>query len=294
MYKAFGELRSTPSSLGTDYKFTGQREEASLGLYFFVSRFFDPSLGRFTSPDTIVPTSTQGTQAWDRYAFVNNNPVRYNDPTGHSAECDLNPCDEEESESQPPPSCLPNDAQCLLEDIQSKYGIVVNNADGLWTPDQLVAIGLGMQKLMAAMGNEAFQGLFSGVVFSIGDCSAKRMCTTGNRDVIIDTRVGNDMAYIQRETVHELAHVWSAITGTRMSKAFMTATGGYYQSGVYVPGSTPPTTHASLGRGDDWAESVTAFLYPGYGTLDPTRASFVGGSLSNPFLYFFNYMGMGR
>jgi len=31
--------------------------------------------------------STQGTQAWDRYAYVNNNPVRYNDPTGHIA-CD--------------------------------------------------------------------------------------------------------------------------------------------------------------------------------------------------------------
>ncbi len=30
-----------------------------------------------------MPTGTQGTQAWDRYAFVNNNPVRYNDPTGH-------------------------------------------------------------------------------------------------------------------------------------------------------------------------------------------------------------------
>jgi len=38
------------------------------------------------SPDTIVPTSTQGTQAWDRYAFVNNNPVRYTDPTGHKLE----------------------------------------------------------------------------------------------------------------------------------------------------------------------------------------------------------------
>jgi hypothetical protein len=31
--------------------------------------------GRFTPPDSIVPTQTQGTQAWDRYAFVNNNPV---------------------------------------------------------------------------------------------------------------------------------------------------------------------------------------------------------------------------
>jgi RHS repeat-associated protein len=83
LYKAFGETRFSSGNLGTDYKFTGQREEASLGIYFFNARWFDPSLGRFTSPDTIVPTSTQGTQAWDRYAFVNNNPVRYNDPTGH-------------------------------------------------------------------------------------------------------------------------------------------------------------------------------------------------------------------
>jgi RHS repeat-associated protein len=89
LYKAFGETRYTDGILGTDYKFTGQREEASLGIYFFNARWMDPSLGRFTSPDTIVPTGTQGTQAWDRYAFVNNNPVRYNDPTGHGVDCGI-------------------------------------------------------------------------------------------------------------------------------------------------------------------------------------------------------------
>ncbi len=36
-----------------------------------------------------MPTGTQGTQAWDRYAFVNNNPVRYNDPTGHGVDCGM-------------------------------------------------------------------------------------------------------------------------------------------------------------------------------------------------------------
>jgi RHS repeat-associated protein len=83
LYKAFGETRYTLGNLSTDYKFTGQREEASLGIYFFNARWYDGSLGRFLSPDTLVPTSTQGTQAWDRYVFVNNNPVRYTDPTGH-------------------------------------------------------------------------------------------------------------------------------------------------------------------------------------------------------------------
>jgi len=83
LYKAFGETRYSSGALGTDYKFTGQREQAELGLYFYGARWFDPSIGRFISPDTIVPTQTQGTQAWDRYAYVNNNPVRYTDPTGH-------------------------------------------------------------------------------------------------------------------------------------------------------------------------------------------------------------------
>jgi len=82
LYKAWGETRYSSGALGTDYKFTGQREQAELGLYFYGARWFDPSIGRFTSPDTMIP-STQGTQAWDRYAYVNNNPVRYNDPTGH-------------------------------------------------------------------------------------------------------------------------------------------------------------------------------------------------------------------
>lgn len=44
----------------------------------------DPQLGRFAQADTMIPQS-QGTQAWDRYAFVNNNPVRYTYPTGHYA-----------------------------------------------------------------------------------------------------------------------------------------------------------------------------------------------------------------
>jgi hypothetical protein len=42
----------------------------------------DPSLGRFTQPDTLIP-GNQGTQAYDRYAYTSNNPLRYTDPTGH-------------------------------------------------------------------------------------------------------------------------------------------------------------------------------------------------------------------
>jgi RHS repeat-associated protein len=77
LYKAFGETRYTSGILGTDYHFTGQRNDSYIKLYFYGSRYYDPELGRFIQPDSIVPASSQGTQAWDRYAFVNNNPVRY-------------------------------------------------------------------------------------------------------------------------------------------------------------------------------------------------------------------------
>jgi hypothetical protein len=40
-------------------------------------------LGCWTQPDTVVPVGVQGVQAWDRYAYVNNSPVRFNDPSGH-------------------------------------------------------------------------------------------------------------------------------------------------------------------------------------------------------------------
>jgi len=34
-----------------------------------------------------VPEAAQGTQAWDRFAYVNNSPTKWIDPTGHSVDC---------------------------------------------------------------------------------------------------------------------------------------------------------------------------------------------------------------
>ena len=43
---------------------------------------YDATAGRFISADTMIPEQ-QGVQAWDRYAYTSNNPIRYTDPTGH-------------------------------------------------------------------------------------------------------------------------------------------------------------------------------------------------------------------
>jgi RHS repeat-associated protein len=67
----------------TDYRFTGQKEDAS-GLYYFNARYYDPSIGQFISPDTLVPDPSN-VQAYNRYLYALGNPLRYNDPSGHSA-----------------------------------------------------------------------------------------------------------------------------------------------------------------------------------------------------------------
>ena len=53
-----------------------------LGIYFYNARFYSPYLNRWIQPDTIIP-GAGNSQAYDRFAYVLNNPVIYTDPSGH-------------------------------------------------------------------------------------------------------------------------------------------------------------------------------------------------------------------
>ncbi|GEM_PF-3136472 len=81
-YKPWGESRYTSGVTPTARRFTGQIEDAAIGLYFYNARSYDPSLGRFIQADTMVP-SPANPQSLNRYAYTLNNPLRYTDPTGH-------------------------------------------------------------------------------------------------------------------------------------------------------------------------------------------------------------------
>ena len=70
----------------TDYGFTGQQNLPGLGLMDYKARMYDPFLGRFVQADTILPEAGKA-GAFDRYAYVNNNPINFNDPSGHAQVC---------------------------------------------------------------------------------------------------------------------------------------------------------------------------------------------------------------
>jgi RHS repeat-associated protein len=85
-YHAYGRFR-TGGVLTSDHKFTGQKLDAS-GLYYFNARYYDPELGSFISPDTMVPDPTN-LHDHNRYMAFRGNPMKYNDPSGHQASCIL-------------------------------------------------------------------------------------------------------------------------------------------------------------------------------------------------------------
>jgi RHS repeat-associated protein len=120
-YKAFGDTRYTSGTTPTTFKFTGQRQESSLGIYYYGARWYDSSLGRWLSPDSIIPAQ-QGVVGNDRYAYSNNNPVRFIDPSGHSVDCALG--EEECNAGELPPSSL--------IDLYSEY----YDLDNTWIDNQ--------------------------------------------------------------------------------------------------------------------------------------------------------------
>src|SRR4029079_7987869 len=63
-------------------EFTGHEPIPGVGLVNMNGRLYDPSLGRFLSPDPNVQF-VGDMQSYNRYGYVHNNPLRYTDPTGY-------------------------------------------------------------------------------------------------------------------------------------------------------------------------------------------------------------------
>lgn len=56
------------------YKYTGQREVVSIGLYYYGARYYDPSIGRFITEDTYLG-ELDNPQSQNIYIYVMNNRV---------------------------------------------------------------------------------------------------------------------------------------------------------------------------------------------------------------------------
>jgi hypothetical protein len=113
-----------------------------------------PYINHFIQPDSLIPNPSNP-QAWNRYSYVYNNPIKYSDPTGHSVACDPyeddchndsptmptipnpSPSNDDDDDPAPDPNpngvpptvCYPGELVCQLQEdgyVDSASNVTVN------------------------------------------------------------------------------------------------------------------------------------------------------------------------
>lgn len=83
-YLPYGAHRgATDAFPATDRGFLGKTEDATTDLDQVGARYYDPSLGKFISPDPLYDTSKP--QSLNPYAYADDNPTTFSDPSGLSS-----------------------------------------------------------------------------------------------------------------------------------------------------------------------------------------------------------------
>jgi len=83
-YDPFGVPYSEKSGGNGEISFTGQNKDTAWLDYDFLHRELDPNQGRWLSPDHtgLAAVDPASPQSWNRYAYVQNNPLSLIDPFG--------------------------------------------------------------------------------------------------------------------------------------------------------------------------------------------------------------------
>ena len=85
-YDSYGNILSESGSMSDKihFRYRGYYYDEETGFYYLQSRYYDPSICRFISADQyeLVGTLSDTVGQLNLYAYCNNNPIMYTDPSG--------------------------------------------------------------------------------------------------------------------------------------------------------------------------------------------------------------------
>ena len=242
------------------YNYTGQRLDGT-GLLFYNARYYDPQLARFTSADTII-SSSKDPQTRNRYAYVLNNPLKYNDPTGNVAE------------DYKKESTSPNIEEVWIKGALAIYGIkLVDHPNAkAWELAEMRAVlqtvrdiqkvtGWSLLEFVTAMGNVDI--IKAGKVDGVYGAA-----TEGKSIMLFADAFGSPLqSQLKMTLAHEFAHILDQRTGYGISAGLLEATGGTQGNcsqleDCYTEQGQTASNYAKTHVTEDWAESFAATIYP--------------------------------
>ena len=81
-YDAFGNVAGRTGTVDNPFLYAGEQYDEITEQYYLRFRYYDPGMGRFFAEDTYLG-DVNSPQSLNLYAYVQNNPINYVDPTGH-------------------------------------------------------------------------------------------------------------------------------------------------------------------------------------------------------------------
>jgi RHS repeat-associated protein len=85
LYLPYGTPRGATNQIPGDRGFLGKTQDDTTGLDLLDARYYDPSIGRFLSPDPLDNNDTP--EAANPYAYAGDNPTTFSDPSGLFRSC---------------------------------------------------------------------------------------------------------------------------------------------------------------------------------------------------------------
>jgi RHS repeat-associated protein len=148
-YDVFGALRANTGSTPNNWLFTGEQHDADSDLYYLRARYYDPATGRFLGLDPMG--------IGNRYSYVANNPVSFNDRSGLCFGLgDCGPID---------------DADNVLEDAYQSGDDAIDTARDVVGSDAFTAVSCGASPLVPA---------------AIGPCAVSSLLNDSTRNYVLN------------------------------------------------------------------------------------------------------------
>jgi hypothetical protein len=166
---------------------------------------------QFMQPDTIIPDITSP-QSLNRYSYVTNRPINFNDPTGHNEECGIGESGCSAGTYTPPP-----DQSGSLDRVLKKYGITTEGGTREQKYAALRGAYLVGRRLSTVYGDTPEADNFykvHGDIHIVFGANSGGVCKTNTGTITCGTGAGgigaNQDKYWLQTLVHEYAHVFDA------------------------------------------------------------------------------------